>query len=141
MLGGGAGDTLESATCVLVPRLPWEWHTLEGAEDGVAAEAEEEEEGVSNKGGFSGAGAPPEEASSGEEGGGMCEVGETRATADETASAGPLDAAGPAGRLRPEGGRLPESSLETKVQAGGLAPGLLVFLRFSLIPWLRLVCS
>lgn len=136
MLGGGARDTLESTTCVLVPKLHWEGPTLGGAEDGVSAEAEEEEEGepegVSSKGGFSGAGAPPEEASSGEEGGGMCEVGEPSAA---------LEAVGSAGRLRPEGGRLAESSLETKVQAGGLALGLLLFLRLSLIPWLRLVCS
>lgn len=142
MLGGGAGDALESTTCALIPKLHWEWHTPSGgAEDGVSAEAEEEGEGVASKGGFSGAGAPPEEASSGEEGGAMCEVGETRATADETTSAGLLDAAGSAGGLRPEGGRLTESSLRTKVQAGGLTLGLLLFLRFSRTPWLRLVCS
>lgn len=126
-LAGGARDTLESTTSVLVPKLPWEWHALGGAEDGVWAEAEEER-GVSSKGWFSGANATPEEAFGGEEGGGMCEV-------EETASAGVLGAAGSAGGLRPEGGRLAESSLEV------LAPGLLLFLRFSLTPWLRLVCS
>lgn len=141
MLGGGAGDTPESTTCVLVPKLHWEGHALGGAEDGVSAEEEEEEEGVSRKGGFSGAGAPPEEASGGGEGGAECEVGEAGAPADEPTPAGPaglLDAArGP----RPGGGRHAESSLETKVQAGGPTLGLPLFLRPSLAPWPRLLCS
>lgn len=133
MLGGGAGDTLESTTCVLIPKLHWGRHTLGGAEDDVSAEEEE--------GGVSGAGEPPEEVSSGEEEEGMCEVGETRATADETASAWLLDAVGSAGRVRPDGGRLAGSSLETTVQAGELTLGLLVFLWFSLNLWRRLLCS
>lgn len=124
---------LESTACVLIPKLHWEWNALGGADNGVSAEAQEE---FSSKGGFSGAGVPPVEAASGEEGGGLCKVGETGATAD-----GILEAADSAGGLRPEGGRLTESSVETEVQAGGLTLGVLVFRRFSLTPWPRLLCS
>lgn len=76
----------------------------------------------------------------------MCEVAETTVTADETTSAGLMDVAGSAGTfgagaVRPEEERPTESKLDTRVQAAGLILGLLVFLRFSLTPWLWLVSS
>lgn len=80
----------------------------------------------------------------------MCDVGEVRVEARAAAAALTTDglrgAAGSSGRfdvglVRPEGEWLTGSRLEAKVQAEGLTLGLLVFLRVSLPPRLRWLCS
>lgn len=88
----------------------------------------------------------------------MCEVGEVRAEARAAAAALTMDALRLAegssekndvGLVRLEGGRLPGAKaeagpwarLEAEAEAGGLTLGVLVFIRVSLLPRVRWVCS
>ena len=88
----------------------------------------------------------------------MCDVGEVRAEAKAAAAAltsdglrGAVRSSGrtDVGLVRTEGGRLtgvkaevePWATLEAKAGAGGLTLGALVFLRVSLPPRVRWVCS
>lgn len=80
----------------------------------------------------------------------MCDVEEVRVEARDAAAALSTDGlrgtAGSSGRfdmglVRPEGEGLTGSRLEAMVLAEGLTLGLLVFLRVSLPPRLRWLCS
>lgn len=116
--------------------------------------------GASRDGGFSGTGGPASEAIAGDDGlrGGICDVGEVRAEARAAAAAltsdglrGAVRSLGSVdvGLVRPEGGTLmvvkaevePSVRLEAEAEAGALTLGVLVFLRVSLLPRVRWVCS
>lgn len=121
-------------------------------EGGVCLEGEE---GASKEGGLSGTGEGPDsEASDGEDGlrGGLCDVGEVRADAKATAAAlrgAESSKRTDTGLVRVVGVGLPGAKaeaepwtgLEVEAEAERLTLGVLVFLRATLPPRVRWVCS
>lgn len=115
---------------------------------GVRTEAEE---GTSRHEGPSGAGGPSNGGTAADDGprGGICDVGEARAALTTDGLRGRVGSSRSidTGQGRPERGRLtgaevePLSMLEAEAKAGGLTLGVLVFMRFSLPPRVRWVCS